>query len=207
VLWILVLAAIVVAFLGLRSGRRVAGAVFAVVAGALFGGAVLIGILGRAYRIPSQSMEPTVRLDDRVIALRLSGGGLRDIVSHNPPAAAETGAGCAEPPPRRAMCARPHGERGDVTYIKRVVAVGGDRIALRGGRVIRNGRPVDEPFRCSGEGCDFPREITVPRGHLYVLGDNRGASDDSRFWGPIPEDWVRGKVVVRYWPPSRAGGL
>ncbi len=204
-LWILVAAAVVVAFLALRSGRKVLGAVFAVVAVAIFGAAVLIGIFGRAYRIPSESMEPTVKLNDRVIALRFAGAGVGDIVIHNPPAAAEQGAECAEPPPAGTMCARPYRERGTVTYIKRVVAVGGDRVALRDGRVIRNGRPVDEPFRCTGEACDYPKEITVPRGHLYVLGDNRGASDDSRFWGPIPEEWVRGKVVLRYWPPSRAG--
>jgi signal peptidase I len=207
VLWVLVVAALAVAFLALRSGRRPAGAILAVVAVAIFAAAVLIGVFGRAYRIPSESMQPTVKVGDRVMALRFAGAGVGDVVIHNPPAAAESGAGCAEPPPEGAMCARPQRERGSVSYIKRVVAVGGDRIALRGGRVIRNGRPRDEPFRCRGEGCDFPEEITVPRGYLYVLGDNRGASDDSRFWGPIPEAWVRGKVVLRYWPPSGLGGV
>ena len=75
--------------------------------------------------------------------------------------------------------------------------------------MIRNGKPVEEPYarRCSGEACDFPRAITVPRGQLYVLGDNRGESDDSRFWGPIRDGWVTGRVIARYWPLKDFGKL
>jgi signal peptidase I len=183
--------------------RRAAAIVVVIV----FAGILALVFLGRLYRIPSQAMEPTVEINDRVFALKVGDPGVGDIVVHNPPAEAEAGAECAEPPPRGAMCSTPYRDRGRVTFIKRVVAEGGDRIALRDGRVIRNGRPERERFDCLGEACDFPREITVPRGYLYVLGDNRGASDDSRFWGPIPEDWVRGRVVARYWPPDRVGGL
>ena len=183
--------------------RAAASIVIAVV----FLAVLALVLFGRTYRIPSESMEPTVEINDRVLALKVGDPGVGDIVIHNPPVEADSGE-CAEPPPSGAMCAAPSRDRGNVTFIKRVVAEGGDRIALRRGRVIRNGRPVDEPFGCrEGGTCDFPREITVPRGHLFVLGDNRGASDDSRFWGPVPEDWVRGRVVARYWPPSRVGGL
>jgi signal peptidase I len=68
---------------------------------------------------------------------------------------------------------------------------------MRGGKIIRNGKPetTDGPRACEGDPCEFPQAITVPAGHLFMLGDNRGASDDSRFWGPVPEDWVIG----RYW--------
>jgi signal peptidase I len=84
-----------------------------------------------------------------------------------------------------------------VQLIKRVVAEGGDEISMRGGRIIRNGKPetTEGPRACEDDGCEFPKTITVPKGHLFMLGDNRGASDDSRFWGPVPEDWVIG----RYW--------
>ena len=67
-----------------------------------------------------------------------------------------------------------------------------------------------EPFiaPCAGgQGCDLPRPITVPRGYVFCMGDNRGASDDSRFWGPMPEDWVIGEAFATYWPPKRIGTL
>ena len=67
----------------------------------------------------------------------------------------------------------------------------------RGGRVVRDGELADEPYiaDCGGfEGCNFPRPITCAEGHYFMLGDNRGASDDSRFWGPVPLEWIEGRV-------------
>jgi signal peptidase I len=91
-----------------------------------------------------------------------------------------------------------------------VVAVGGDTIALRDGHTIRNGRRAPEPFAApcgGGSGCDFPRAIRVPAGSVFLLGDNRGGSLDSRFWGPVPVSWVIGEAVAGYWPPRRAGAI
>ena len=69
-------------------------------------------------------------------------------------------------------------------------------LAVRGGRVCRNGSQVDEPFIAPCDPatgtCDFPREITVPKGYVFMMGDNRGNSDDSRYWGPVPTSWVIG---------------
>ena len=84
-----------------------------------------------------------------------------------------------------------------MSFIERVVAGPGDRIVLHEGRVERDGELADEPYiaDCGGfEGCNFPRPITVPDGHYFMLGDNRGASDDSRFWGPVPLEWILGRV-------------
>jgi signal peptidase I len=95
------------------------------------------------------------------------------------------------------MCARPKGPAADVSIIKRVVAGPGDRVGMRGGVVVRDGEPADEPYvaGCGGvEACNFPRPISVPEGHYLMLGDNRGASDDSRFWGPVPVEWIEGRV-------------
>jgi signal peptidase I len=173
----------------------------------------------KPYRIPSASMEPTLKVGDRVLVNRASHRlGARphvgDIVVFHPPAGADTpspacgspatGEGTASP------CARPTAEASDQTYIKRVVAVGGDTIAVRDGHAIRNGRRAAEPFAAEcggGDGCDFPRAITVPDGSVFLLGDNRGGSLDSRFWGPVPVSWVIGEAVAGYWPPKRAGGL
>jgi signal peptidase I len=113
-------------------------------------------------------------------------------------------------PPRGAACARPTEEQADVNFIKRVVAGPGDRLAIRDGRVILNGERQQEDFirPCGGGGdCSFPREITVPADHYFMMGDNRGESDDSRYWGPVPRDWIIGGAFGTYWPPNRIGLL
>jgi signal peptidase I len=91
-----------------------------------------------------------------------------------------------------------------------VVAGPGDRLRVREGRVILNGRPLDEPYAepCRGAaGCDYPGEIRIPEDHWFMMGDNRGASDDSRFWGPVPREWFIGNAFGTYWPPRRIGLL
>jgi signal peptidase I len=82
--------------------------------------------------------------------------------------------------------------------VARIVAVGGDRISIRRGRVVRNGKLETRKHlrKCKrDQACDYPRTITVPAGHVYILGDNRGASDDSRFWGAVPVSQVLGRYV------------
>ena len=177
-------------------------ALFLLIAGGalIAAGVVAFVLLGGLYRAPSESMEPTVQVGDRFAVLKFGEPAVGDIVVFHPPASADGGltqmcgggAGRAEQ-----MCAIPGEQQADVTFVKRVVAKGGDKISLRSGKVVRNGRPesTDGPRGCDGDACDFPGTIEVPRGTLYMLGDNRGASDDSRFWGPVPEEWVIG----RYW--------
>lgn len=171
----------------------------------------------KPYAIPSESMLPTLKVGQRVIVERVGhrlGGtpAVGDVIVFHPAAGAEEercadadeGAGTPTP------CAVAAKDHADDTYIKRVVGVPGDRIRLRRGRVIRNGRPTSEPFirRCGrGAECTFDHTITVPRGTVYVLGDNRGDSKDSRYWGPVRVDWVIGHAVGSYWPPKQVGGL
>ncbi len=169
----------------------------------------------KPYRIPSGSMAPTLSIGDRVLVDRVghrlgAQPEVGDIVVFHPPAGADADtAVCADPAPG-APCARGTEDASEQTFIKRVVAVAGDTVAIRDGHVIRNGRRAAEPFAapCGGaEGCDLPRAITVPSGSVYVLGDNRGGSLDSRFWGPVPVERVIGQARASYWPPGRAGAL
>ena len=170
--------------------------------------------LVKPYRIPSESMVPTLTIGQRVLVNRLgerfSQPEVGDVVVFHPPAGAESDNQCGEQPKDGEPCGKPTRTHADVNYIKRVVAGPGDRIAIDNGRVIRNGKPTREPFArpCGGgEECDYPTEITIPAGHYFMMGDNRGASEDSRFWGPVPEKWVIGGAFATYWPPRRIGLL
>ena len=171
----------------------------------------------KPYRIPSGSMEPTLAIGQRVLVDRLThrlgaDPHVGQIIVFHPPTGAESehcgmsGQGDGSQFP----CSRPDATRSGSTFIKRVVGVGGDTIAIRDGRVIRNGKQASEPFIApcgGGSGCTFPRPITVPKGYVFMMGDNRGDSDDSRFWGPVPISWVIGRALVTYWPPGRIGTL
>lgn len=172
---------------------------------------VVVAITLKPYRIPSEAMAPTLEPKDRIVVRRGGDAEVGDIVVVRAPTGAtgeSAGPQCGQPVREDELCAKSTGEQSDVEFVKRVVAEGGDRLALRDGKVIRNGKPVTEPYirPCAPGGpCDFPKPITVPEGQVYLLGDNRGESDDSRFWGAVPESWVRGPVFARYWPPSRWG--
>jgi signal peptidase I len=171
----------------------------------------------KPYRIPSESMEPTLQVGDRVLVNRFSHHlgaepKVGQVVVFRPPSGADSSparcgaAGEGEGSGR--LCSHPTATPSSQTFVKRVVGVGGDRISLRDGRVVRNGELQAEPYtRACGDGpaCDFPGAMTVPERFVYLLGDNRGASQDSRFWGPVPVSWVIGEAVVRYWPPRRVG--
>ena len=170
--------------------------------------------LVKPYRIPSGSMLPTLEVNQRVlvnrIGARFGDPEVGDVVVFHPPVGAEEGNTCGAPKPDDQVCARPTDEKADVNFIKRVVAGPGDRLAIRNGRVILNGERQEEDFirPCGGgEDCSFPREVTVPADHYFMMGDNRGESDDSRFWGPVPRDWIIGGAFGTYWPPNRIGLL
>jgi signal peptidase I len=192
------------------AGNRAAGLVVVLMPVAVFFLATqVVGSLWfKPYRVPSGSMVPTIDIGDRVLADRHDASPhVGDVVIAHPPVGAlEDRCGA---PQSGAPCGRATAGLSDVSFIKRVVAGPGDTIAFRHGLVIRNGRPADEPYArgCTDEPCELPAAITVPAGTWFLAGDDRGASDDSRFWGPVPTDAITGIVKYRYWPLKRAGRL
>jgi signal peptidase I len=97
----------------------------------------------------------------------------------------------------------------DVThelFIKRVAALPGERIRIDRGVVYLNGTPLPEPYVRYADGRSFP-EVTVPPGAVFVLGDNRADSEDSRFFGPVSDDRLIGRALAGVWPPGSVGAL
>jgi signal peptidase I len=174
----------------------------------------------KPYRIPSPSMYPTLKVGQRVLVNRFTHRvgehpGVGDITVFTPPAGAVSGeCGIRGQGPNydgaasNRSCALPTPTKAKTTFIKRVVGAPGDTIAVRNGHVIRNGKATREPFAssCSDAACNL-KTITVPKGDWFLMGDNRGDSDDSRYWGPVPEAWIIGQAFATYWPPSRFGGV
>ena len=169
--------------------------------------------LVKPYRIPSESMVPTLEINQRVLVNRIgnnfSDPEVGEVMVFHPPTGATT-AQCGVEISETELCPRPTSRKADVNFIKRVVAGPGDRLSVKNGRAIVNGKPLDEPYTraCGGgSGCDYPGEITIPKDHWFMMGDNRGASDDSRFWGPVPRKWFIGGAFATYWPPNKIGLL
>lgn len=177
---------------------------------------VAIGIktfLFQAFYIPSSSMEDTLDINDRVLVNKVTYAindiSRGDIVVFDDPR------GGFEQPDESAFQAAVRNlfeSIGVVTprseFIKRVIGLPGDVVEGKEGAVWVNGVRLVEPYL---KDPDRPiREfgpVTVPEGRLFVMGDNRAASQDSRFFGPIPIEDVVGKAFVVIWPPSRWSGI
>ena len=188
----------------------------------LVGIALLIAILIKsfliqAFYIPSPSMEPTLLRGDRVLVCRIcvrfgdvSRGDVIVFADPDPEPHADDGfvrdalrwlaegVGVAQPE--------------DEDFIKRVIGLPGDTVEIRRGTVFVNGERLDEPYLADLEDSRSFARRTVPDGMLFVMGDNRLVSGDSRFEPPtgvglVPEDRVIGVAFVRVWPPGRWGWI
>jgi signal peptidase I len=94
----------------------------------------------------------------------------------------------------------------EVSFIKRIVGLPGDRIEINSGVVLVNGKPVREPYvkaELADDRSYPPREVRA--GHYFVMGDNRQGSNDSRSWGLVPERYIYGKAFFRIWPLDEVG--
>ena len=169
----------------------------------------------KPYRIPSVSMVPTLQVGQRILVNRLSTHPkVGDVVVFHPPAGADpaeavcgdTSQGMGHPAP----CDEPTPQESSQTFVKRVVGLPGDKISIDHGKVTRNGtletgayvQPCPDATQ-----CDFTQTVTVPAGDYFMMGDNRDQSDDSRFWGPVPQKNIIGGAFFTYWPPDRIGTL
>jgi signal peptidase I len=158
------------------------------------------------YQVTSSSMEPTLQVGERIAASSSGALAIGDIVVFHPPTGARRsdpvcgvsgeGGGSTQP------CGAPVPQASSAIFVKRVVAGPGDLVAIVDGHVIRNGARESDPYIAPcriGEPCNFPTPVRVPAGEYYLLGDNRGVSDDSRFWGPVPRAWIIGTMVRCSW--------
>ena len=89
-----------------------------------------------------------------------------------------------------------------VDYVKRIVGLPGERVQIRGGNVEIDGRPLAAEFDLIDDSASMP-EVIVPAGHFFVLGDNRPVSCDSREFGLVQAELLKGKVRMRFWPLDR----
>jgi signal peptidase I len=169
----------------------------------------------KPYQIPSGSMEPTLDIGQRVLVDRVnyhfSDPDVGDIIVFHPPSGAtDGGPECGVEHSSKEPCPKGTPDPSDENFIKRIVAVPGDRLQIRNGHPVVNGQIAHEDFTrpCRGlPDCNLPQAITIPPGEYFMMGDNRGASDDSRSWGPVPRDWIIGQAFFTYWPPDRIGIL
>jgi signal peptidase I len=153
--------------------------------------AVLIALfvnvfVAQAMVVHGPSMQPNLHYDQRVmvekVTYRLMHGPRRgDVVVIDVP-------------------------REDEPLIKRIVALPGETVEVRGGRVFVDGRLQEEPWTTRQGGPDYPPTVMPPL-HVFVLGDNRGSSRDSRSFGPVSVDQIVGRAWFIYWPPDQAKSL
>ncbi|MBV9648002.1 MAG: signal peptidase I [Candidatus Eremiobacteraeota bacterium] len=162
--------------------RRGAGVAFQVALLLLFGFAFTV----HPSQVSGFSMEPRIDSGEYVIintlAYRFSGPGRGDIIAFR------------------------HERSAESVYLKRVIGIPRDRIAIDKGIVVLNGRPLQEDY-VRFRDRRTAKAVVVPPGAYYVLGDNRANSDDSRAWGFVRREDVIGKAMLAVWPPHRAGSL
>ena len=190
----------------MTSGKSIARAYIETIVVATIVALFVRTFLFQAFKIHTGSMERNLLVGDHLLVNRF--------VLAPAPSRAE-----------RLLLPARHARRGDIVvfkfpeqperdFVKRVVAIAGETVEVRAKRLYINGRPIDEPFVHFLEPPGAPRTadeqtaadvrerygpVTVPPGHLFVMGDNRDNSEDSRYWGFLPERNVKGRAMLIYW--------
>jgi len=173
----------------------------------------------QAYEIPSGSMRPTLLVGDKLIVSKLNydltllPGELRLGMANVPLPWSKVSLVNFADPARGDIIVFKDQEGGPIPFIKRIIGLPGETVAVRGATVFINGRPLHDSWgRYLGAAPrpDFG-PVTVPAGRYFVMGDNRNNSHDSRFWrhgkgGFVPRQDIIGKALVIYWPGDDQGG-
>lgn len=171
-----------------------------IIGAALFIAVIIRSFIIQPYVIPSGSMLDTLHIGDRLFVTKFSYGIHLPFVEKELFSTGEPEVGD--------IIVFPFPENKSQDYIKRVVGVPGDVLEMRNKQLFRNGAAVEEsyvihkdPFSMNQR--DVMKPVTVPPGKVFVMGDNRDQSQDSRFWGFVDKDTIHGKALIIYWSSTR----
>lgn len=145
---------------------------------------IIRAVIVQAFWIPSGSMIPTLLPGDRVLVCKFW-------YAFQEPKRGQVFVFKYPVDPKR-------------DFVKRLIGLPGDKLEIRQGQVLINDKGIDEPYVVFPDAFSM-NPVTVPDSHYFAMGDNRPNSQDSRFWGFVPEKNVRGPVFFRYWPINRIG--
>jgi len=169
-----------------QPGKGAVREIFETVVIALLIALVVRTFVVQLYRVDGESMVPTLQHNDRLLVNKI-------VYRFRPPAAGEVVVLDDPANPGRQL-------------IKRVIAVAGEEVEVRGDLVLVDGSPLAEPYiNPANLGTYDAGPLTVPEGYVWVMGDNRGSSLDSRLLGPVEARSVHGRAMALFWPPGRFG--
>ena len=197
---------------GRTRARRIAGEIMLLIAVPMIAAFFLKSYVAQAFYIPSASMEPKLEEGDRVIvsklAYRLQSPKRGDVVVFHPPLPGpEDHAALPLRVLHAVLAAVGIRQPGDDTFIKRVIGLPGETVEGRAGKVFVDGHPLDEPYLKPGVVTSDFSPVHLGSDLLFLMGDNRPNSSDSRSFGPVERRRVVGEATTRAWPPPRAGFL
>ncbi len=154
------------------------------------------------YKIPSGSMIPTLLVGDRIVVVKFIYGPRIPFINVRLPGFRQ--------PQRGEIVVFKSPDTPNKVFIKRLIASEGESVEIRNGKILINGKPIENPppFRTiyyynKGEYPQKGKAIQVPKDSYFVLGDNSALSRDSRYWGFVPKTYIIGKAVLIIWPPKR----
>lgn len=180
------------------------GETVSVIVQALLLALVIRTLLFQPFSIPSGSMRPTLLEGDYLFVTKWAYGYSRHSLPFSPPIF--SGRIWDSAPERGDVAVFKFPPNPSLDYIKRVIGLPGETVQMRAGRIFVNGKELHEPYldpQLNVAPDDRPPTYVRPH-YFFVMGDNRDNSSDSRSWGLVPEKYIYGKALFRYWPLSQA---